>query len=99
MAVDSILLQGGQVIVHEANDAVSTKTCDILLEGNKITKVASSISAPSSATHVVDCKDRLISPGFIDTHRHAWQTQLKGRHIDETLFQVDHWMTNPKING
>ena len=88
MAGNSLLLKGGNAIIHGLDDTVTTKATDILIEGNKITKVASSISAPSSSTRVIDCKDRLISPGFIDTHRHLWQTQLKGRHLDETLYQV-----------
>jgi cytosine/adenosine deaminase-related metal-dependent hydrolase len=24
-----------------------------------------------------------LSPGFVDTHHHMWQTQLKGRHADD----------------
>ena len=88
MATNTILLKSGKVLIHGADDVVATKETDILIEGNKIAKVAPSISTPNSSTHVIDCKDRLISPGFIDTHRHLWQTQLKGRHIDETLYEV-----------
>ena len=95
MANNTILLKGGKVLIHGADDVVATKETDILVEGNKIAKVAPSISAPNSSTHIIDCKDRLISPGFIDTHRHLWQTQLKGRHIDETLYEVLKTETQP----
>lgn len=34
-------------------------------------------------------RDHLLTsqtgPGFIDTHHHVWQTQLKGRHANQTL--------------
>jgi cytosine/adenosine deaminase-related metal-dependent hydrolase len=36
---------------------------------------------------VIDCKDKIISPGFISTHNHIWQTQLKGRHANHTLLK------------
>jgi cytosine/adenosine deaminase-related metal-dependent hydrolase len=29
----------------------------------------------------------IVSPGFIDTHHHVWQTQLKGRHANQTLLE------------
>jgi cytosine/adenosine deaminase-related metal-dependent hydrolase len=34
-----------------------------------------------------DCTNKIISPGFIDTHHHGWQTLLKGRHANHTLLQ------------
>jgi cytosine/adenosine deaminase-related metal-dependent hydrolase len=30
---------------------------------------------------------KIISPGFVDTHHHLWQTQLKGRHANELLLE------------
>ena len=87
MPQESILLKGGTALLHGANDAVEPTQTDILIEGNKITKVANSISAPSSSTRVIDCQNYIVSPGLIDTHRHLWQTQLKGRHINETLME------------
>ena len=34
-----------------------------------------------------DCTDKIISPGLVDTHHHAWQSLLKGRHADQMLMQ------------
>jgi len=42
----------------------------VLVEGNKITKVARSIPAPASAT-VVDAKGKVLMPGLIDAHWHS----------------------------
>ncbi|ROV92177.1 hypothetical protein VMCG_09285 [Cytospora schulzeri] len=36
-------------------------------------------------TEVVDCTDKIITPGFIDTHRHGWQTVFKMMGSNTTL--------------
>jgi len=41
----------------------------VLVEGNKITKIAKSITAPTGAT-VVDAGGRTLMPGLIDAHAH-----------------------------
>ncbi|MBN1919359.1 MAG: amidohydrolase family protein [Verrucomicrobia bacterium] len=44
----------------------------LLVEGNKITRIAKSIEAPAGAT-VIDAKGRTMTPGLIDCHVHlAW---------------------------
>lgn len=61
---------------------------DLLLQGNTITKIAPDIPVPAGpSTKVIDCAGKLVSPGFISTHAHLWQTQLKGRHAHHTLAQ------------
>ncbi|KAF4985778.1 hypothetical protein FGRMN_11103 [Fusarium graminum] len=78
-----LLLRGGTVLIHE-DDNVKALGRDILIENNVIAKIASSIiDAPDA--EVIDCHCKIISPGFIDTHHHLWQTQLKGRHANELL--------------
>jgi len=42
----------------------------VLVEGNKITKIAKSIPAPAGAT-VIDAKGRVLMPGLIDAHWHT----------------------------
>jgi len=44
----------------------------VLVEGNKITRIAKSIAAPSGAT-VIDANGRVLMPGLIDAH---WHTML-----------------------
>jgi cytosine/adenosine deaminase-related metal-dependent hydrolase len=39
----------------------------------------------SRPARIIDCTAKIISPGFVDTHHHVWQTCLKGTHADETL--------------
>jgi cytosine/adenosine deaminase-related metal-dependent hydrolase len=80
----SMLLQGGTILTHDAYDHVKAIQADLLIEGNSITKIEKGIQAPLG-TEVIDCTDKILSPGFIDTHSHLWQTLLKGRHGDDLL--------------
>ena len=81
----SVLLAGGTLLVHSDDDRVRMlRDTDLLIENNKIAKIEQNIQPPSGA-QFIDCKDKIISPGFVGTHHHVWQTQLKGRHSDDTL--------------
>jgi hypothetical protein len=86
MSTQSILLQGGTILIHDENDHVQSVKTDLLIEGNTISKIEKDIN-PTTETEIIDCKDKLISPGFIDTHHHLWQTLLKGRHANEMLLE------------
>jgi cytosine/adenosine deaminase-related metal-dependent hydrolase len=79
-----ILLRGGTLLLHDSNDHVIPTKSDLLIVGNKIAKIAPEI-IPEEGTEVIECTDKIVSPGFIDTHRHLWQTPLKGRHANELL--------------
>ncbi|KAB8236284.1 uncharacterized protein BDW43DRAFT_252000 [Aspergillus alliaceus] len=81
----SILLKNGTLLLHDANDVVHASKEDLLIENSKITKIAQNIDPPSD-TRVIDCTDKIVSPGFIDTHHHVWQTSLKATHPNHTLF-------------
>lgn len=95
MSEKSVVFKNGTVLIHDSrNRVVPTKT-DILVESGKIAKIAEGIE-PSGDAKVIDCTDKIVSPGFIDTHHHGWQTQLKGRHANE-LF-LDYMMTGISVN-
>jgi len=46
-----------------------TEPMSVLVEGNKINKIAKTITAPAGAT-VIDAKGRTMTPGFIAAHEH-----------------------------
>jgi cytosine/adenosine deaminase-related metal-dependent hydrolase len=83
--MSSILLRGGTVLIHNQNDVVTPEKADVLIQGNKIAEIAPNISSEPDKTLIIDCNSKVISPGFIDTHRHLWQSQLRGRHANELL--------------
>jgi cytosine/adenosine deaminase-related metal-dependent hydrolase len=85
MSDTSILLQGGTILSHNSDDTITPlKNTDLLIEGNTITQIEPNINPPAS-TRTIDCHGKIITPGFIDTHHHLWQTQLKGRFNNDTL--------------
>jgi cytosine/adenosine deaminase-related metal-dependent hydrolase len=48
---------------------------DLLVEGDTITAVGRDLSADGAV--VVDASGTILTPGFVDTHRHAWEAQLR----------------------
>ncbi|KAI1487666.1 amidohydrolase [Biscogniauxia mediterranea] len=84
MTESSILLQGGTLLLHDKHNHVIPTVSDLLIKGQLIAKIGKDIQVDLK-TKVVDCKGKIISPGFIDTHRHLWQTQYKGIHANHTL--------------
>ncbi|KAF3002432.1 hypothetical protein E8E13_004045 [Curvularia kusanoi] len=81
-----LLLKDGVVLIHNAQNHIVPTRTDILIEHGMIVKIGQDLEATERA-EIVDCADKLISPGFVDTHHHGWQTQLKGRHANEQLLQ------------
>ena len=52
---------------------------DVLVHGDTIVAVAADLSDDPRAAGAlaVDCADLVLLPGFQDSHRHAWQSQLR----------------------
>lgn len=86
MAPQPILLKGGTLLVHDKDDNVVPTRADLLIEGDRIARIEADIPAPASAK-LVDCASKIVSPGFVSTHAHLWQSQLKGRHPNHTLVE------------
>ena len=58
---------------------------DVLVEGDRLLAVGEPV--PDGAAEVVDCRGRIVLPGLVDSHRHLWQSALRGIAADWTLGQ------------
>ena len=50
---------------------------DLLIDNGKIAQIAARIDASPDSTAIVDLTNRIIIPGFIDTHVHSYQGLLR----------------------
>jgi len=55
-----------------------------------IAEIGERLTAPEGAT-VIDATGGILMPGMIDTHRHMWQTAMRGYGADWTLTQYFVW--------
>ncbi|MGE0373238.1 MAG: amidohydrolase family protein [Gammaproteobacteria bacterium] len=85
MNAKTMLIKGGTVMTldERAGPFGSTFRGDVLVEDGRIAAVDRHLDAPA-AEHI-DATDCLVMPGLIDTHRHVWQTALRGVCHDDTL--------------
>lgn len=59
---------------------------DVLVVGDEIAAVGPRLAVPDG-TLEIDARGGILTPGFIDTHRHMWQTNLRGFGADWALSQ------------
>ncbi|KAK0716587.1 amidohydrolase family protein [Apiosordaria backusii] len=83
-SASSILFSGGTVIAFNrtSNSLEVIRNGSVLVTDDRITSVFANSSPPSSVSvpsdvEEVDITDKILTPGFIDTHRHGWQTAYK----------------------
>jgi len=57
---------------------------DVLVVANRIQAVGQQLVAPDDAVEI-DAANGILMPGMVDTHRHMWQTALRGFGADWTL--------------
>ncbi|MEV8332633.1 amidohydrolase family protein [Streptomyces niveus] len=69
-----VLFTGGTVVTMDPGLGVIDNG-DVLIEGDTITAVGRDLAADDAL--VVDATGMLLTPGFVDTHRHAWEAQLR----------------------
>jgi cytosine/adenosine deaminase-related metal-dependent hydrolase len=63
---------------------------DLLITGERIAAVGHGLPVPDG-TAEIDATGGILMPGMIDTHRHMWQTAMRGYGADWTLAQYFVW--------
>lgn len=74
-----MLLSGGWIVSMDAAIG-DLREGDILVEGERIVAVAPHIEAGD--VERIDARGMIVLPGFVDTHRHTWQSCVRHRYAD-----------------
>lgn len=82
--VKQTLIRGGRVLTMEASDP-QEMVADVLVTGDTIAAIEPNIAVDASV-EIVDASGMIVLPGFVDAHRHTWQTQLRTTATDWSLF-------------
>ncbi|WP_159792548.1 amidohydrolase family protein [Puerhibacterium puerhi] len=89
-----VLLRGGTVVTMDPTLGI-LDAGDVLVRGARIVEVGRHL--PDAGAIVVDATGSIVAPGMVDTHRHAWQAQMRrtipdvddlGGYLRSTLMHV-----------
>ncbi|HYS41445.1 MAG TPA: amidohydrolase family protein [Pseudonocardiaceae bacterium] len=84
-----VVLRGGTVLTVDDRKRV-LPDCDVLVVGDRIAAIGPALTVPDHTVEI-DATDGIVMPGMIDTHRHMWQTAMRGYGADWTLTQYFVW--------
>ncbi|KXF54717.1 hypothetical protein AXA44_05680 [Rhodococcus sp. SC4] len=75
--------------VISMDPAIGTlENADVLVENDTIVHVGPGLGAVDAQE--IDGTGAILTPGFVDTHRHLWQSAIKGVFADWTTLQYMH---------
>lgn len=89
-----ILLRRGTIVTMDPSLG-TIDVGDVLIRGTQILDVGRDL--PAAGALVVDVAGSIVAPGMVDTHRHAWQAQMRrtipdvddlAGYLQSTLVQV-----------
>ncbi|KAL9944761.1 hypothetical protein ACHAQF_001547 [Verticillium nonalfalfae] len=89
----SILFEGGTIISWDdaSSSTTITRNASLLITNDTITGIyaaGESVPRPSgNDTQIIDATDKILTPGFIDTHRHGWQTAYRTLGSNTSLWE------------
>lgn len=70
-----MIIRGGHVVTMDS-DVEGGQGVDLLIDDGRIVRVAKGIEAEGA--EVIDARGTVVMPGFIDSHRHSYQSLVKG---------------------
>lgn len=77
------LFKGGCVLTLDKSLG-DFKKADVLVEKSKIVEVKPSIEGVADC-EVIDASNMIVMPGFVDTHRHTWESVVRNVGADWSL--------------
>ncbi|WP_088290447.1 amidohydrolase family protein [Kineosporia sp. A_224] len=84
-----IVFRNGLVLTMDDAHTV-LEGADVLVVGDRIAEVGVGLAAPDGALEI-DASGGIVMPGMVDTHRHLWQTAMRGYGADWSLTQYFVW--------
>ena len=84
-----VVLRGGTVLTVDVGHTV-LEGHDVLVVDDRIAGVGVDLEVPAG-TEEIDARGGIVMPGMVDTHRHMWQTAMRGYGADWTLTQYFVW--------
>jgi len=79
---ERLLLRGGFVLSMD-QQVGELPAADVLVEGTRIAAIGERLDVQDC--EILDVSGLVVMPGFVDTHRHTWQTPFRGICADWTL--------------
>ncbi|HET9456728.1 MAG TPA: amidohydrolase family protein [Candidatus Limnocylindrales bacterium] len=79
---DRILIRGG-IVLSQDDELGEIAGADVLVEGDRIAEVGRGLSAADA--RIIEADGDIVIPGFVDTHRHTWETSIRTCAPDYTL--------------
>ncbi|MDX3658850.1 amidohydrolase family protein [Streptomyces sp. ID05-26A] len=86
--MSSVVLRNGTVLTMDGRPPLVDH--DVLVAGDRIAAIGPRLEVPEG-TEEIDATNGIVMPGMIDTHRHMWQTAMRGYGADWTLTQYFVW--------
>ncbi len=84
-----LVFRGGTVLTMDDAHTVLDGG-DVLVVDGRVAAVGVALAVPEG-TIEIDATGGIVMPGMIDTHRHLWQTAMRGYGADWTLTQYFVW--------
>jgi len=76
------LIRGGWVLTLDEKLG-ELRHGDVLVDGRQIAAIGRDL--PAEGAEVIDAEGMIVLPGFVDTHRHTWQSLARAAGVDWTL--------------
>lgn len=79
----NILIKSVHVACPDAAASLRPAPVDVLVRNGRIAAIEADIAAPDAM--VIDGRGGIATAGFVDSHRHIWQTAIRGVAADWSL--------------